>query len=66
MLFLVNAVLAASLLSVARCSDDFVRVPLKRHRERTEFPDKSTQLLGRYRGASGHDVPLINFMDTQV
>lgn len=65
MYFLVNAVVVASLLSVARCSDGTIRVPLKRHRERTEFPDTSAQLLGRYRGADGHDVPLINFMDTQ-
>lgn len=66
MYFLVNAVVVASLLSVARCSDGTIRVPLKRHRERTEFPDTSAQLLGRYRGADGHDVPLINFMDTQA
>eukprot|EP00892_Ulva_mutabilis_P007609 jgi/Ulvmu1/521/UM001_0529.1 len=64
--FLVNTAILASLLSVVRCEDGFVRVPLKRNRERSESPHQSqVPLLGRFRDASGHDVPLINFMDTQ-
>ena len=63
---LINTAIVASLLSVVSCTDGIVRVPLKRNQERREAPHQSQPLLGRVRDAAGHDVPLINFMDTQV
>jgi hypothetical protein len=59
------SVLIASTIVATVAVDDVVRVPL-RMRQLSSPPHRQRPLLGRYSDDGGRDVPLVNFMDTQV
>jgi hypothetical protein len=65
MLTITTLFAVATIVCDVVAAEDFVRVPLFKRGPRTDATHPEP-LIGRYLGGPKSDIPLINFMDTQV